>query len=52
MLGKADVKNAELDAIEASLREASQQGQGDPFCDYLLGLVLADRWGLCTHCWC
>jgi hypothetical protein len=44
VLGKADVKNAELDAIEASLREAAQQGSSDPFCDYLLGLVLADRW--------
>jgi len=39
------VHNPELDGLEGKLQELVQQGHADGFLLYLLGLVLADRWG-------
>lgn len=42
-LGKQDVDNKDLEAVEAELAALRQQGSADPFCLYLYGLVLIDK---------
>ena len=42
-LGKEHVANKEIEAVEAELRVARQQGTADAFALYLYGLVLIDK---------
>ena len=42
-LGKEQVANKEIEAVEAELRAARQQGTADAFALYLYGLVLIDK---------
>lgn len=42
-LGKVDVQNRMLEALEGDLSELRESGAADAFCLYLYGLVLADR---------
>lgn len=46
-LGKEDVTNKDIEAVEAELSNARQQGTADAFALYLHGLVLIDR---CSSC--
>lgn len=48
-LGKAQVMNKELDALETQLEAAQRAGSADAFCSYLYGLLLIDRYG-CAQC--
>lgn len=45
-LGKVDVQNRTLDTLERDLEDLYQRDQLDPFCLYVYGLVLADRYVL------
>ncbi len=45
-LGKAQVLNKDLNALEQELGAAHRAGTADAFCLYLYGLILADRHGL------
>ena len=47
-LGKDDVTNKDIDAVEAELSGARQQGSADAFALYLYGLVLVDKYVI----WC
>ncbi|KAL3158903.1 anaphase-promoting complex component apc8 [Trebouxia sp. C0010 RCD-2024] len=42
-LGKEDVTNKDIEAVEAELSNARQQGSADAFALYLYGLVLIDK---------
>ena len=45
-LGKAQVLNKDLNALEQELGAAHRAGTADAFCLYLYGLILTDRHGL------
>ena len=42
-LGKAQVLNKDLSALEHELGAAHRAGSADAFCLYLYGLILSDR---------
>ena len=44
-LGKAQVLNTDLDALEHELEAAHRARRADAFCLYLYGLILSDRHG-------
>ncbi len=53
-LGKAQVLNSDLDALEHELEAAHRAGHADAFCLYLYGLILSDRQGAaaCLYACC
>ena len=48
-LGKEDVTNKDIEAVEAELSNARQQGTADAFALYLYGLVLIDKYVCCCR---
>ena len=46
-LGKEDVTNKDIEAVEAELSSTRQQGTADAFALYLYGLVLIDKYVCC-----
>ena len=46
-LGKEDVTNKDIEAVEAELSNGRAQGTADAFALYLYGLVLIDKYILC-----
>ena len=45
-LGRAELPNKELDALETQLEPLQRAGSADAFCSYLYGIILIDRYAL------